>query len=200
MINANLIPQPHMLKNVVSSELCFDLTEKVQNAYFQYLKNLCSFRATSAQEIAFVNTSLHGVSDNILKQAFACIGLPSYIPVALQQLPDPDFPTVNFPNPEEKGALDLAIETANKMGATYIIAQDPDADRFAAAEKSISGEWIVFTGDQLGSLFASKILEAYKQSGKPINKLAMIASTVSSKMIRNMADHEGFKFMECLTG
>jgi phosphomannomutase len=63
-----------------------------------------------------------------------------------------------------------------------------------------NGEWITFTGDQLGALFASWTLEIYKASGKPLNKLAMVASTVSSKMIEAMAQAEGFKFVECLTG
>jgi hypothetical protein len=65
---------------------------------------------------------------------------------------------------------------------------------------SPNGEWTLFTGDQLGSIFASQVLQAYKTSGKPIDKLAMVASTVSSKMIESMAKIEGFKFTECLTG
>lgn len=63
-----------------------------------------------------------------------------------------------------------------------------------------SGDWALFTGDQLGSLLASHVLEGYKSSGRPVDKLAMVASTVSSKMIQAMANVEGFKFVECLTG
>ena len=63
-----------------------------------------------------------------------------------------------------------------------------------------TGNWIIFTGDQLGSLFADRILESYKSSGRPMGNLAMVASTVSSKMLGAMADAEGFKFVECLTG
>jgi len=65
---------------------------------------------------------------------------------------------------------------------------------------SETGEWTLFTGDQLGSLFAKRALDAYKASNKPVEKLAMVASTVSSKMIEAMAKLEGFKFVECLTG
>jgi hypothetical protein len=65
---------------------------------------------------------------------------------------------------------------------------------------SKTGEWTLFTGDQLGSLFASRVLHTYKASGKPVANLAMVASTVSSKMIEAMAEREGFKFVECLTG
>lgn len=63
-----------------------------------------------------------------------------------------------------------------------------------------TGNWIIFTGDQLGSLFADRILEYYKSSGHPMENLAMIASTVSSKMLGAMAEAEGFRFVECLTG
>jgi len=117
-----------------------------------------------------------------------------------QQNPDPEFPTVKFPNPEEAGALDLAIGTAEATGASYVLAQDPDADRFSAAERRVDGTWVMFTGDQLGALFAGRILEQYKVSGKPLDKLSMVASTVSSKMIEAIAAAEGFKFVECLTG
>ena len=73
--------------------------------------------------------------------------------VAEQASPDPDFPTVNFPNPEEKGALDIAITTANKDDICLILANDPDADRLAVAER-VGGTWHQFTGDQVGVLIA----------------------------------------------
>ncbi|KAI0713284.1 phosphoglucomutase first 3 domain-containing protein [Earliella scabrosa] len=171
------------------------------DAYFKYIGTLCHYKSLNERTaLKFVNTSMHGVSDAAMSRAFDSFGFPKYIPVVAQQKPDPDFPTVKFPNPEEKGALDLAIATADESGADYILAQDPDSDRFAAAEKGSDGKWIQFTGDQLGTLFASACLEKYKESGKPLSKLAMVASTVSSKMIESIAHAEGFKFAECLTG
>jgi len=144
---------------------------------------------------------MHGVSDSFAKQAFTTFGFPPYVPVIEQQFPDPEFPTVRFPNPEEKGALDLALRTAENERADYILAQDPDGDRFIAAERGPTGSWTIFTGDQLGSLFADKILQSYKSSGaRPVEKLAMVASTVSSKMLGAIAETEGFRFVECLTG
>ncbi|KAI0710386.1 phosphoglucomutase first 3 domain-containing protein [Cerioporus squamosus] len=171
-------------------------------AYFEYIGSLCHYsRSLNAQTpLKFVNTSMHGVSDAAMTRAFKLFSFPPYIPVAEQQKPDADFPTVKFPNPEEKGAQDLAIATATASGADYILAQDPDSDRFAAAEKSADGKWIQFTGDQLGTLFASACLDKYKESGKALSQLAMVASTVSSKMIEAMAHAEGFRFAECLTG
>ncbi|KAF9557669.1 hypothetical protein CPC08DRAFT_668418 [Agrocybe pediades] len=184
-----------------SGELIIDRTQELQSAYFTYLKGLTPPAVPPiVAPPKFVNTSMHGVGDPFVKRAFEITGLSPYIPVKEQQMPDPDFPTVKFPNPEEKGALDLALETATREGADYVLAQDPDADRFTAAEKRSTGEWVLFTGDQLGALFASTVLQKYKASGQPMKKLAMVASTVSSKMLEAMAGKEGFKFVECLTG
>ncbi|KAM5531828.1 hypothetical protein V8D89_014527 [Ganoderma adspersum] len=197
-IRENLEPRPLNLDSLASSPLL----RKYDNlAYLEYIQSLSTARSLNAETaLKFINTSMHGVSDAPMSKAFKSFGFAPYIPVAAQQQPDPDFPTVKFPNPEEKGALDLAIATAMEHSADYILAQDPDSDRFAAAERGPDGKWIQFTGDQLGTLFASATLEKYRATGKPLSKLAMVASTVSSKMIEAMAHAEGFKFAECLTG
>ncbi|KAG2075916.1 hypothetical protein BDR04DRAFT_1133082 [Suillus decipiens] len=199
-IMQHLEPRVHDASQVIESALCIDCTEEMKKGYFHSLSNLraktLSFDGAS---VAFVNTSMHGVGDPFTSQAFEIVGFSPYTPVKEQQHPDPEFPTVKFPNPEEKGALDLAITTANAKGASYVLAQDPDADRFSAAE-NCDGKWVTFTGDQLGTLFAYHVFEIYKASSKPIGKLAMVASTVSSKMIEAMAQIEGFHFVDCLTG
>lgn len=121
----------------------------------------------------------------------------------VQAQPDSEFSTVRFPNPEEKGALDLAIATANKHNLSLVLASDPDADRFSAAERLPSGEWKLFTGNQLGVLFAAQTLDVYRQEAKKIDKttkLAMLASTVSTQMLQAMAAVEGFHYEETLTG
>ncbi|KAK7023829.1 hypothetical protein R3P38DRAFT_2531749 [Favolaschia claudopus] len=197
-IKDNVEPRTWMTDELHS--LCEDRTQEMIDAYFSALSSLKRSKSSNHPQLSFVNTSMHGVSDPFVTRAFQSFDLPPLKPVQEQQQPDPDFPTVTFPNPEEKGALDLALRTADAHQVQYVLAQDPDADRFCAAEKSSSGQWTVFTGDQLGALFAAQILEEYKAAGKPIGKLAMVASTVSSKMIEAMAEKEGFKFMECLTG
>ncbi|KZT11445.1 uncharacterized protein LAESUDRAFT_720677 [Laetiporus sulphureus 93-53] len=200
-IKANLEPKTWETNGIRSSSLCIDRTAEMQEAYFASLSALCIDRSLNGgASLKFVNTSMHGVSHPFMVRAFKTFGFAPFIAVKEQQQPDPDFPTVKFPNPEEKGALDLAMATADRCSADYVLAQDPDADRFAAAEISANGKRIMFTGDQLGTLFASAVLVRYKASGKPIGKLAMVASTVSSKMIETMAHIEGFKFAECLTG
>lgn len=199
-IMQHLEPRVHDASQVIDSGLCIDCTEEMKKAYFHSLSNLraktLSFGGSS---VVFVNTSMHGVGDLFTSKAFEIVGFLPYTPVKEQQHPDPEFPTVKFPNPEEKGALELAIATANEKGAPYVLAQDPDADRFSAAE-NCDGKWVTFTGDQLGTLFAYYVFEAYKASNKPIGKLAMVASTVSSKMVEAMAQIEGFRFVDCLTG
>lgn len=82
-----------------------------------------------------VYTPLHGVGGLVFPTLCESIGIKDCTTVTAQEKPDPEFPTVRFPNPEEAGALDLSIETADKEGKTLIIANDPDADRFAIAEK-----------------------------------------------------------------
>lgn len=83
----------------------------------------------------FVYTPLHGVGGLVLPSVCNSLGAQEFVSVELQATPDPEFPTVKFPNPEEAGALELAIQTANREGRELIIANDPDADRFAVAEK-----------------------------------------------------------------
>ena len=150
-------------------------------------------------ELKFVYTPMHGVGLPAMQQCVETLGIAAQMTVVeAQAQPDPDFPTVKFPNPEEKGALDLAIETAEKSSIRLILASDPDADRLAAAEK-VGDRWHIFTGNQLGVLIGSYLLERYPES-KPREKLAMLASTVSSRMLAALAKKEGFRFTETLTG
>jgi phosphoglucomutase len=150
-------------------------------------------------DLRFVYTPMHGVGLPAMTQCAETLGISSQMTVVeAQAQPDPDFPTVKFPNPEEKGALDLAIQTAEQSSIRLILASDPDADRLAAAQK-VDDRWHIFTGNQLGVLIGSYLFERYPSS-KPRDQLAMLASTVSSRMLAAMAKKEGFKFTETLTG
>ncbi|KAG5645035.1 hypothetical protein DXG03_007214 [Asterophora parasitica] len=187
-IKANLRPQSWDVNTATLSSLFTDVTAQMHEGYFKQLNQLnLSREANTKLNVKFVNTSMHGVSDRFVAEAFSSFGFAPYAPVKEQQQPDPEFPTVRFPNPEEKGA-------------SYVLAQDPDSDRFSAAERGANGEWTTFTGDQLGVIFGYRTFELYKATGKPIEKLAMVASTVSSKMLEAIARVEGFRFAECLTG
>ncbi|EGO21670.1 hypothetical protein SERLADRAFT_440916 [Serpula lacrymans var. lacrymans S7.9] len=200
-IKVNLEPLAWTTDQIHASALCLDRTQEMEDEYFSSLTSLNISRSlNSASEIKYVNTSMHGVSHPFVSRAFKTFGFAPFIPVKEQQEPDPEFPTVYNAYCYISGALNLSLATAEKEDALYVLAQDPDSDRFTAAEKGHDGEWFTFTGDQLGALFAAQVLEQYKYSGKPLSRLAMVASTVSSKMIEAMASVEGFKFVECLTG
>lgn len=117
-----------------------------------------------------------------------------------QIYPHPDFPTVKFPNPEEDGALTLAYQTADRAGENIVIANDPDADRFAVAQR-VAGSWQRFTGDQLGVLLADYLLENELSQQKQ-GRIAMLCSAVSSGMLKKMVSAAGssFHFEQTLTG
>ena len=118
-----------------------------------------------------------------------------------QHEPDPEFSTVEFPNPEEgAGALKLAMETADANQSRLILANDPDSDRLAIAEK-VGDEWYIYNGNEIATLLShwyfSKFMEHNK--GCDVSKCCMIASTVSSKYLQSMAEKEGFVFADTLT-
>ncbi|OBZ85290.1 Phosphoglucomutase-2 [Choanephora cucurbitarum] len=174
----------------------------VIDSYFKEVEQLCQNRSDNeSSPVKFAYTAMHGVGTPFAKRAFACFGLPAFELVQEQIMPDPDFPTVAFPNPEEgKGSLSLAMQTADRTGAQIILANDPDADRLAIAEKrSDTGEWHIFTGNQIGSILGAASFEKAKDQYPP-SQLAMVASTVSSKFLARMAEVEGFIFEDALTG
>lgn len=168
-------------------------------AYFKVIDVLVAQRSQTGATPKFVYTPMHGVGLPFMRMAVKSLGLPEnhMTVVATQAYPDPDFPTVPFPNPEEKGALNLAMQAADESDCSLVLANDPDADRFAVAERLEDGQWHQFTGNQMGILLASHVLETWKEDK---SKLVMLASTVSSRMLAAMAKVEGFHFRETLTG
>ncbi|XP_066247940.1 phosphopentomutase isoform X2 [Euwallacea similis] len=153
--------------------------------------------------LPFVYTAMHGVGYKYVQNVADLVGVKIF-PVMEQRDPNPDFPTVKFPNPEEgKSSLDLSIKHANETGCSVILANDPDADRFAVAEKNkTTGEWKIFNGNELGTLFGWWLLECHKKKHPdiPLDKVYMVASTVSSMILSTMAKAEGFHFLDTLTG
>ncbi|RPB15275.1 hypothetical protein P167DRAFT_483112 [Morchella conica CCBAS932] len=205
-IDKNILPLSWDLYETTSSDVDrTELLKRAKSSYFESLKGIAhvSQNDTGRKPLRFVYTPMHGVGLAAMERAIADMGLTENI-YSMKAQPDPEFPTVRFPNPEEKGALDLAVTTAERNNINLVLASDPDADRFAAAEKLPSGEWKVFTGNQLGVLFAAHTLDVYRKAAvgidKPISKLAMLASTVSTQMLHAMAAMEGFYFEETLTG
>ncbi|MGW0731223.1 phospho-sugar mutase [Streptomyces sp. NPDC002851] len=140
-----------------------------------------------------VYTPMHGVGKETLLAAFARAGFPEPVVVAEQAEPDPDFPTVAFPNPEEPGAMDLAFATARRHDPDLVIANDPDADRCAVAVRDRNGEWRMLHGDQLGSLLAAHLVRRGATG-------TFAESIVSSSLLGRIAAAAGVGYEETLTG
>lgn len=175
----------------------------VKRAYYESISNrIFDSDVVKSTQLKFTYTSMHGVGHAYLTEALGLCGFPSFYPVMSQQEPDPEFPTVVFPNPEENGALDLSKVTADETGSKIILANDPDADRCAVAEKQDDGSWRIFTGNEIGALLGWWAWFLVKQR-EPEVKAAdcyMLASAVSSKILESIASREKFNFIETLTG
>jgi phosphomannomutase len=152
----------------------------------------------SPQKPRVVYTPMHGVAGPLLLRAVRQAGFEDPIVVAAQAEPDPDFPTLAFPNPEEPGALDLAIATAAEADADLVLASDPDGDRLAVAvpDPGAGGQWRRFTGDQVGALLGAYLLRTSHGPGQPL----VAASIVSSSLLAKIAVASGARFAATLTG
>ncbi|MFF3926797.1 phospho-sugar mutase [Streptomyces hirsutus] len=140
-----------------------------------------------------VYTAMHGVGKDVLLAAFARAGFPEPVLVAEQAEPDPDFPTVTFPNPEEPGAMDLAFATAREADPDLVLANDPDADRCAAAVKGTDGDWRMLRGDEVGALLAAHLVRRGATG-------TFAESIVSSTLLARIAEQAGLPHEETLTG
>ncbi|SCU99880.1 LAMI_0G01442g1_1 [Lachancea mirantina] len=183
-----------------------DVRQQAQSAYMERLASKLLYERVvpGTGKPWFVYTPMHGVGSSIFEQATqSALGLregQDFLTVEAQKIPDPSFPTVSFPNPEEKGALDMALDLAKKKGISLVIANDPDADRFSAAVLN-GHEWHQLSGNELGFLFTFFLWEVQQQSISVTSKpFCVLNSTVSSQMIKSMAQMEGFHYEETLTG
>ncbi len=171
-----------------------------------YLDTICAEvgRAPArAAWLRFVYTPLHGVAGELALRAFEQAGYPQPDLVAAQFDPDPAFPSVRFPNPEEPGALDLALAQARRSGADLVIANDPDGDRLAVAipDPAAPGGYRQLTGDQLGAVLGAFVLG--RAAADPAVRMAeqLVASTVvSGSLLSKIAAAVGAPYAQTLTG
>lgn len=145
-----------------------------------------------ARDLDTVYTPLHGVGGDLVQLAMKFAGFPAPLVVKEQERPDPDFPTVAFPNPEEPGAMDRAMALASKKNVDLVIANDPDADRCAAAIP-VGKKWRMLTGDEVGALLATHLIR------KGVTG-TYAASIVSSSLLGKIAAAAGQPYAETLTG
>ncbi|MBI4900119.1 MAG: phospho-sugar mutase [Actinobacteria bacterium] len=147
---------------------------------------------TAPRQVRWVYTAMHGVGARVLEAAASSVRFPAPAVVEAQHDPDPAFPTVPFPNPEEPGAIDLALALASEKDVDVVVANDPDADRCAAAAV-VDGTWRMLTGDELGTLLADDAL------GRGVEGV-YASSIVSSSLLQRLADAYGQPYRSTLTG
>ncbi|MBB6350628.1 phosphomannomutase [Nonomuraea muscovyensis] len=170
------------------------LTELGDDIVDDYIDAITRLPLGDARELRVAYTPLHGVGGATLTDAFLRAGFESPMAVEEQRNPDPDFPTVAFPNPEEPGAMDLAAALAARTGADLVLANDPDADRCAVGVPLGDGSVRMLTGDEVGGLLAEHVIT--HTSGE-----RMVATTiVSSTLLGKIARAHGVRYGETLTG
>lgn len=169
--------------------------EIIDESLIEKYVSRCAQGVTERTPQKVIYTALHGVGTKTLLSVFSRANFTEPILVNEQSEPNPDFPTVVFPNPEEPGAIDLALRLAIQEKADLVIANDPDADRCAIAAKETSGEWRMLRGDELGTL-----LGHYISKNQSVIKKTLATTIVSSSALKKIAQNSGANYIETLTG
>jgi phosphomannomutase len=183
------------LADVPRSDAWHLLDDAALEAYLDGITSMPLLATLPHRDVRIAYTPLHGVGRDVVLAAFARAGFTSLSVVAEQGAPDPDFPTVAFPNPEEPGAIDLALALARATSADLVLANDPDADRCAVAipDSLATGGWRMLRGDEVGVLLADFLL-SQGISGR------YATTIVSSSLLSKMAARHRMPYSETLTG
>ena len=163
----------------------------------EYVRRTAELGTAVTAPVKVVYTAMHGVGWEVAQRVFAAAGFAEPTVVAAQIVPDAAFPTVDFPNPEEPGALDLAFATATEVGADLVIANDPDADRLAIAVPDADGGWRRLSGNDVGSLLGWRAAERLAQTD---TGGTLASSLVSSPALAAIAEEYRLDYVETLTG
>ncbi|MCZ0702142.1 phosphoglucomutase [Natronobacillus azotifigens] len=177
--------------------------EQVDQAYQNQLKKIIvqpeQIKAV-ADDFKIVFTPLHGTGNIPVRKSLEEMGFTHVEVVPEQELPDPNFSTVESPNPEEHEAFTLAIAQGEKIGADILLATDPDADRVGVAVKNEKGKYQVLTGNQVGALLLDYLITAKKQNGTLKENATVLKTIVTSEIGRDIAEKHGLKTIDTLTG
>ncbi|SCM23025.1 phosphoglucomutase, putative [Plasmodium chabaudi adami] len=178
-----------------------DIYHEMFDSFISDLKKEFNFSCNrnSRTKLVIVYSPMHGVGRKFVQGIMQIVGYNNLLTVPQQALPDPEFSTVTFPNPEEKGALDLSMELADLVKSPLVVANDPDADRFACAEK-YNNKWKILSGDELGIIFAYFIMKDYEKKNIDKSKHVFLCTIVCSRMLKMLCQKHGYKYDETLTG
>ena len=152
------------------------------------------------KNLSFVYTPIHGTGGQVMTKLFAKAGFKNFYPVEEQMVTDGNFPTVVSPNPEEKAAMNMAIEKAKAMKADVVLATDPDADRVGLAVRDDNGDFILLNGNQTASILTYYILTRWEELGKLTGKEFIVKTIVTSDLLLKIADKFNVKTYDVLTG
>lgn len=153
-----------------------------------------------ADSFSVVYTPFHGSGNLLVREVLRMSGLKNLLIVKEQEFPDGNFPTVKSPNPEDKEGFTLAIELAKKNNTDLIIGTDPDSDRVGIVVRNSEGEYVTFTGNQVGALLVDYILSQYKETNTMPPNPVIIKSVVSTEMVRAITEFYGVELVDVLTG
>ncbi len=176
--------------------------EEIDQLYLQKITELSVSRDAIKRQndLKIVYSPIHGTGITMVPAALKSFGFTNVNIVEEQAIPDGNFPTVIYPNPEEKEALTLALAKAKQIDADLVLATDPDADRVGIALKNNEGEFILLNGNQTGSLLINYMLSAWEQNGKLTGNEYIVSTIVTTKLIEVIARSKNVKYYETLTG
>lgn len=196
-----VMPMPE--QEAISKGLIQKIGSRIDDIYINNLKSLVvnpKAAANTAGSMKIVYTPLHGAGNKPVRRILDETGFKNVLVVKEQELPDPEFHTVKYPNPEEKDSFKLAIELAKKEDVDLIIGTDPDCDRVGVVVRNSAGEYVVLTGNQTGCLLLEYILSQKKEVGSlPANGF-VVKTIVTSELARSITDHYNVELIEVLTG
>jgi phosphoglucomutase len=176
--------------------------ENIDKVYLEKLKSLSLSPdlIKKHKNLSIVYTALHGTGITLVPRALKELGFENIHIVEQQDIPDGNFPTLKSPNPEEKAALEMAIEKAGKVNANLVLATDPDADRVGIAVKNDKGDYVLFNGNQTASVLIYYLLNKWKENGKITGNEYIVKTIVTSELLKDIALKNGVESYDVLTG
>lgn len=187
-------------RELLRQHLVSYIGENLDQVYLDYVKGLQLNKDAATTNLYIVYTPLHGTGQKLVPQALQNYGFQHITIVDEQKNPDPNFPTVSAPNPEEAQAFQLAIQYGKQANADLLLATDSDADRLGIAVKNNSGDYVLLTGNQTGALLLHYMLSQKKEKGLFPDNSVMLKTIVTSELGRAIAEDYGVQAVDTLTG